>query len=301
MALRRVGILTATSETLAAPLVAALKQGMRERGWQEGKDIEYRFVSANGIVDRYDALVAELMAQKVEVIVVSSSTAAKVAQRATQSQPIVMASSVGPVDAGIVESLSRPGGNVTGLSLQWEDVLPKVIETLHAIAPGSRRIAILLNEASASSRLGWAVAQSACAGLGLDAIRVSAGSVAEFARAVDQIASQKAQAVVVFAEAVYFAERVKLQEAIQSTRLPVAYAYREHVVLGGLFSYGANLAGSFHQAARYVDKILRGAKPADLAIEQPTKFELVINLKTAKALGLTIPPSLLLRADEVIQ
>ena len=158
-----------------------------------------------------------------------------------------------------------------------------------------------MSEASPTSGPIWAAAQSACARLGLDPIRVRATSAAEFAGAADQIARQRAQAVVVTQDAVYVAERAKLQEAMQSTQLPVAYGFREHVVLGGLFSYGASLAGSFHQAARYVDKILKGAKPADLPIEQPTRFEMVINLKTAKALGLAIPQTVLLRADEVIQ
>jgi putative ABC transport system substrate-binding protein len=298
--LRRVGAMTTSSEALAAPFLAALKQGMRERGWQEGKDVEYRFVYANGAADQYDTMVAELLAQQVDVILVTSTSAAKAAQRATQSVPIVMTSVSGAVATGIVTSLARPGGNVTGLSTQFEDVLPKVIETLHAIVPGAQRVAILLHKTARSSQQLWTVAQTARYALGLDAIREVAGSPAEFSRAAAQIVQRKAQAVVVSADAVFVAERAKLQEAMASTRLPVAHGWREHVVLGGLFSYGVSLAGSLHQVAAYVDRILKGAKPADLPVEQPTKFELVINLRTANALGLTLPPSVLLRADEVI-
>jgi len=300
-ALRRVGVVTASSGPLAAAFLAELKRGMRELGWQEGKDVEYLFVHANGVADRYDALVAELIAQKVDVILVTSAASARSAQLASKSVPIVMTSVSGAVGVGLVASLARPGGNITGLSTQFEDVLPKVIETLHAIVPRARRVAILLNEATPSHHQMWSAAQTACAALGLDAIRLVASTPAEIAGVADQISRRNAQAVVVTADATYIAERVKLQLAMQSTRLPVAYGWREHVALGGLFSYGASLAASFHQVASYVDKILKGAKPADLPIEQPTKFELVINLKTAKALGLTIPQSLLVRADELIE
>jgi putative ABC transport system substrate-binding protein len=299
-ALRRVGALTASPEALAAPFLAALKQGMAELGWQEGKDVEYRFVYANGAADRYSTLVAELLAQHVEVILVTSTLAVQAAQRATQSVPIVMTSVAGAVGAGIVASLARPGGNVTGLSTQFEDVLPKVIETLHAIVPGAQRVAFLYETAPSSRQL-WTVAQTVCNALGLDAIREFASSPAEFNGAAARIVRRGAQAVVVSTEAVFVAERAKLQEAMQFTHLPVAYGWREHVIQGGLFSYGVSLAGSFHQAAAYVDKILKGAKAGDLPVEQPTKFELVINLKTAKALGLEIPQSVLLRADELIE
>jgi putative ABC transport system substrate-binding protein len=299
--IRRVGVVTASSERLAAPFLVALKQGMSELGWQEGKDVEYRFVHANGAAEQYGALVAELIAQQVDVILVTSTAAATAARQATRSVPIVVSSASGVVDAGIVESLARPGGNVTGLSTQFEDVLPKVIEFLHAIVPGAGRIAILLNERAISARQLWSVAQASCAGLGLNAIRVTASTAAEFAGVADQIARRRCQAVVVTADAIYIAERIRLQEAMQSTLLPVAYGWREHVVLGGLFSYGISLPATFHQAATFVDRILKGAKPADLPVEQPTKFELVVNLKTARELGLTIPQTILLRADEVIR
>jgi putative ABC transport system substrate-binding protein len=210
-----------------------------------------------------------------------------------------MTSVAGAVGAGLVESLVRPGGNVTGLSNQFEDVLPKVIETLHAIVPGVRRVAVLQATAPLNPQL-WAVAQATCDALGMEAVREFANSAADFNEAATRIVRRKAQAVVVSPDATFVAERTRLQDAMQSTHLPVAYGWREQIILGALFSYGVSLPGVFHQAATYVDKTLKGAKPASLPIEQPTKFELVINLKTAKALGIRIPQAVLLRADEVI-
>ncbi len=167
--------------------------------------------------------------------------------------------------------------------------------------PGARRIAVLLNENSPSQALYWAAAQSACAALGLVAHRVVASTPAQLGAAVGEIVRQRPQAVVVTGDAMYFTERAKLQELMQATRLPAAYALRDHVLAGGLLSYGSDSAANYRNAAKYVDKILKGARPADLPVEQATKFDLVINLKAAKALGLTIPQPLLLRADEVIR
>jgi len=180
-------------------------------------------------------------------------------------------------------------------------VLGKLIGILHEVVPSARRVAVLLNGSNPSSGVFWTAAQSACAALGLVALRIVASAPSQLRAAVEQIVSQRAQAVVVISDGMFYAERAKLQELIQITRLPVAYLLRDHVVAGGLLSYGADLIANYRNAAKYVDKILKGAKPSDLPVEQTTKFELVINLKTAKALGLTIPQSLLLRADEMIQ
>ena len=299
--IRRVGLLSFSSEAAGAHLRAAFKQGMHDLGWLEGKNVEYRFVYANGDVDRLDALAGELIGQKVEVIVVASQQTAGAAQRATKTIPIVMAGASNAVGAGFVASLAKPGGNITGFTSQQEEVLGKLIGILHEVMPGARRIAILLNESNPSHAVFWAAAQSACAALDLVALRVVASTPAQLGAAVEQIVRQRSQAVVVISDGMYFTERAKLQELMQTTRLPVAYSLRDHVVAGGLLSYGADPAANYRDAAKYVDKILKGAKPADLPVEQTTKFELVINLKTAKALGLTIPQSLLLRADEVIQ
>ena len=299
--IRRVGLLQFSSEAAGAHLRAAFKQGMLDLGWMEGKNVEYQFVYANGDVNRLDALAGQLIGQRAEVIVVSSGQTAGAAQRATKTIPIVMAGVSNAVGAGFVASLAKPGGNITGFTSQQEEVLGKLIGILHEVTPGARRIAILLNESYPANEVWWAGAQSACAALDLVALRVVASAPAQLGVAVEQIVRQRSQAVVVVSDGMFFAERAKLQDLIQPTRLPVVYALRDHVVAGGLLSYGADLPASYRNAAKYVDKILKGAKAADLPVEHATKFELVINLKTAKALGLAIPQSVLLRADEVIQ
>jgi len=298
---RRVGMLFVSSEAGAPHIYAAFKQGMHDLGWLEGKNVEYRVVYADGDVGRLDALANELIVQKVEVIVVGTWQAALAAQRAAKTIPIVIANVSNSVGAGLVASLAKPGGNITGITGQQEAVLGKLIGILHEVTPGARRIAILLNESNPSHPAFWTVAQSACAVLDLVALRIVANAPAQLGAAVEQIVWQRSQAVVVTSDGMYFAERAKLQELMQTTRLPVAYGLRKFVVAGGLLSYGADLAANYRYAAKYVDKILKGAKPAELPIEQATKFDLLINLKTAKALAFTIPQSLLLRADEVIQ
>jgi putative ABC transport system substrate-binding protein len=299
--IRRVGWLSSGSETSPADVYAAFKQGMRDLGWMEGKNVEYRFVYANGELNRLDTLASELIRQQVDVIVVGNALTTRALQRATKTIPIVMASVSDPVGNEFVASLAKPGGNITGVTTQQEEVLGKRIGILHDVAPGARRVAILLNESNPTYAVFWAAAQNACASLDLVALRIVANAPAQFGAAVGEIVRQRSQAVVVAPDPVYLNERVKLQELMQATRLPVAYGWREHVVAGGLLSYGADLAATFRHVAKYVDKILKGAKPTDLPVEQANKFDLVINLKTAKALGLTIPQPLLLRADEVIQ
>ena len=299
--IRRVGWVSLGSKVSPAEAYAAFKQGMRDLGWMEGKNIEYRTVYADGDVNRLDAVARELINQSVDVIVVGNATSTRALQRATKTIPIVMASVNNPVANGFVASLAKPGGNITGIATLSEDVLGKLVGILHEISPGARRIAFLLNENNPNHAVFWAAAQSACATLDLSALRVVASAKAEFGAAVAEIVRQRSQAVVVVADPVYLNERASLQTLMQGTRLPVAYGWREHVVAGGLLSYASDLATTARHVATYVDRILKGAKPADLPAEQVSKFELVINLKTAKALGLTIPQPLLLRADEVIQ
>jgi putative ABC transport system substrate-binding protein len=299
--IRRVGVLQIASEATGAHLRAAFRQGMHDLGWLEGKNVEYRIISAGGDVDRLDALASEMIGQNVEVIVASTSSATRAAQRATKTIPIVMVGVSNAVGTGFVASLAKPGGNITGISNQREEVLGKLIGILHEVIPGARRIAILLNESNSSYHGLWAAAQSACAALDLVAIRVVASVPAQLGAAVTQIVRQQSQAVLVVPDPIYLNERANLQELIQATRLPAVYGLREHVIAGGLLSYAADLAANYRSAATYVDKILKGAKAAELPVEQPTRYELVINLKAAKALGITIPQSLLLRADEVIQ
>ena len=297
----RVGVLVTTSEATNAPLRAAFSHAMRDLGWVEGTNIEYRIVSANGDVDRLDALANELIRQNVELIVAASSSGTRAAQRATKTIPIVMVSASNALDSGFVASLAKPGGNITGVSNQREEALQKLIEILHEVLPDARRIGILLNERNPSYRALSAAAQSACSALNLVALPVVASVREQLAGAIAEIARQQSQAVIVVPDPVYLNERTMLQKLMQATRLPAAYGLREHVLAGGLLSYAADLASNYRSAARYVDRILKGAKPAELPVEQPTQYELMVNLKTARTLGITIPQSVLLRADEVIQ
>ena len=248
--LRRIGWLSFASETATVDLRAAFKLGMHDLGWFEGRNIEYRIVYANGEVDRLDVLASELIEQKVDVILVGNSPATRAAQRATKTIPIVMANVSNPVGSGFVASLAKPGGNITGITTQQEEVLGKLIGILHEATPGAQRIAILLNESSPSHAVFWAAAKSACTASGLVAFRVVASTPAQLGAAVEQIVLQRSQAVVVIQDGMYFAERAKLQELLQNTRLPVAYGQREHVLAGGLLSYAADVAANLRYAAK---------------------------------------------------
>ncbi len=301
-AIRRVGILHVSSEAEGDSLRAPFKRGMRDLGWSEGKNVEYRVAAAEGDLSRLDTLSRGLVEQNVDVIVAPTSAVTRSALRATKTIPIVMTGVGDPVGMGFVASLAKPGGNVTGIANRADELLGKLIQILHEVTPQSQRVAILLNESNpAGAALYRAAAQSACAALRLAAIWVVASAPAELAGAARQIVSQRAQAVVVGADSMYYSERFRLHALLQPTRLPVGYGHRENVVAGGLLGYTSNFVANFRHAARFVDRILKGARPADLPVEQSTQFDLVINLKTARALGLTIPQSLLLRADEVIE
>jgi putative tryptophan/tyrosine transport system substrate-binding protein len=299
--IRRVGWLSLGSEASPTDVYVAFKEGMNDLGWLEGHNVEYRIVYADGDTSRLDAMARALIGWKVEVIIVGNPLTTRAAQRATKTIPIVMVSVGNPVGNGFVASLAKPEGNITGMTSQQDEVLGKLIGMLHEVTPGARRIAIMLSESNPNHAVFWSAAQRACAALGLMPLRVVASTPAQFSAAVEQIIRQRSEAVVVVTDPVYLNERTKLQALMQATRLPVAYGWREHVVGGGLLSYSADLNASMRYAAKYADKLLKGARPADLPVEQPRKFELVVNLKTAQSLGLTIPQSLLLRADEVIQ
>jgi putative ABC transport system substrate-binding protein len=299
--LRRVGMLLTSTQAYYPPYLSAFTRGMQAFGWEEGKNVTYRIVFANGDLTRVAGLASDLVRERVDVIVVAATPTVRAAREATRAIPIVFTALSNVVDNGFVMSLARPGGNVTGIASQFEEVLGKLIELLHAVAPVARRVAILVNENNLSSAAFWRAAQNACRVLDLVALRVVANSVTQFGVVVDDVAHLRAQAVVVSNDFLYLSERARLHEVIHATRLPSAYGYREHVATGGLLSYGSSILASFEQVATYVDKILKGAKAADLPVEQPTKFELVINLETARELGLTVPQSVLLRADEVIR
>lgn len=299
--MRRVVFLVFGRDTQPNPTRDALLQGMRELGWREGTNVEYRFTYANFDERRLDILLSEALDWKAEVIVTGSGATVRAAQRATKTTPIVMAYIANAVGNGFISSLSRPGGNITGNTTQAEEVLPKLIELLREVAPKAGRVAILLNESNPSHAEFWSAAQRACATLGLIALRFAANTPAQFDAVARQMVQQQAQGAAVAADPLFNAERTKLHEVLMSTRLPVIYGLRENALAGGLIGYGPDIVAAHRNAARFVHKILKGEKPADIPVEQPTKFDLVVNMKTAKALGITIPYSVMLRATEVIE
>ncbi len=283
----------------------AFLQGLRDVGYVEGRNVAIEYRDAEGKVERLPTLAAELVALKVDVIVTENSTlAARVAKQATTTIPIVFTSVGDAVESGLVISLARPGGNVTGLSNLGPELVGKRLELLKQAVPGLDRVAVLwlpgaLGERTDKDML--AGADVAARALGVQLQFVEARSADEFARAFSDMSSARAGALTVLPSNRFLREHRRLVELAAEKRLPAVYTSREFVDTGGLMSYGANSADLHRRAATYVDKILKGAKPGDLPVEQPTKFELVINLKTAKALGLTIPQSVLAHADEVIQ
>jgi putative ABC transport system substrate-binding protein len=282
----------------------AFRQGLRDLGYVEGRNlvIEYRY--AEGKVEQLPALAAELVALKVDVIVASGTLAALAAKQATSTLPIVFSPAGDPVGSGLVTSLARPGGNVTGLSAFAPELVGKRLELLKQAVPGVSRVAVLWQPGAFGERAEMDTlkrAEVAARDLGVPLQFVEARGPADFDRAFSDMTRARAGALTVLASNMFNSERRRLVDLAAKNRLPALYSARELVDAGGLMSYGANLADLNRRAATYVDKILKGTKPADLPVEQPTKFELVINLKTAKALGLTIPQSVLARADEVIQ
>ncbi len=263
-------------------LLGAFRQGARELGYVEGQNIVVEYRAAEARLDRFPALASDLVRLKVDLIVAGSTAAARAAQQATTTIPVVAPTMGDPIGDGFVASLARPGGNITGLTFLGPELAPKRLELLKEALPKMSRLA-------------------AARTLGVQLHLVGVRSPDEIDRAFSTMARQRPDAFVMFPSVMFFIERRRVIDLAQKHRLPSIYVAREFVEPGGLISYGASIAGLFRRTATYVDKTLKGAKPADLPVEQPTKFELVINLKTAKALGLTLSPSLLQRADEVIQ
>ena len=296
-----IGLLSPFSSADTGQWHQAFRQGLRSLGWVEGTNVrlEYRF--ADGQQERLPGLVAELIALKVDVIVVTVTTDAVPAAKATKTIPIVMASTGDPVGTGLIASLARPGGNVTGLTQVATDLSAKRLELLKEIAPGHSRVAVLWDPLDPVARLSWQEIQAPARQLGmeLDSLEVRSGDLFEaaFARAV----SANDSAVMLMPAAKGVVHRKQISDLALANRLPSIFFLREFVQSGGLMSYGPDRSDLFRRAAAYVDKILKGASPSDLPVEQPTKFELVINLKTAKALGLVVPPTLITRADELIE
>jgi ABC-type uncharacterized transport system substrate-binding protein len=296
----RIGLLA--TDASANSVREAFIQGLRDLGYVEGRNvvIEYRF--SEGHLDRFPALAAELVALKVDVIVASGTPAALAAKQATRTLPIVFVAVADPITSGLVTSLARPGGNLTGSSLLFSELVGKCLELLKQAVPEVSRIAVL-RQASAERTAKKALEQAdlAARALGVRLQSVEVRGPADFDKAFAEMRRAGSGALTVFGGAILINHRKRLVDLVATNGLPAVYHVREYVDAGGLMSYGPNFADLFRLAATHVDKILRGTKPGDLPVEQPTRFELVINLKTARALGLTIPQSVLARADHVIE
>jgi len=298
----RIGYLRRTS--LQPADIAELRLGLRELGHVEGQNLIIDERYANGDAGRLPALAGELIRLKVQVLVVDGGATLAAIRAVIGATPIVFAFVGDPVAAGFVSSLDRPGGTMTGLTNFSSELAPKRLQLLHEILP-AKRVGVMYNPVNPFTRTGgtlrWERLRAGAGSLAIELTFAEAQTSGELAATVAKLSQAGVGALLVIADGMYFTERARIVDLAASYRLPAAYPEREYVEAGGLMSYGPNLSNNFRRAAAYVDKILKGAKPADLAVEQPTKFELVINLTTAKTLGLTIPQSLLLRADEVIQ
>jgi putative tryptophan/tyrosine transport system substrate-binding protein len=297
----RIGFLTSLSPTESAISLESFQQGLRELGYVDGKTIAIEFRFAEGRPERLPALAAELVRLNVDVIVTGGPPAPEAAKQATSTIPIVFAVTGDPVAEGLVASLARPGGNITGLATSAADLVAKQLELLKEVAPKISRVAVLQNPSNDGHPPQLRQAEVAAQVLGVQFHAVKAGSPAEIEAAFGAMRSRGVGGVLVLRDPLFYAQRIRIAALAAKSRLPAVYGNREEAEAGGLMAYGASIQLTFRRTATYVDKILKGAKPADLPVEQPTKFELVINLKTAKALGMTVPPSLLQRADEVIQ
>ena len=298
----RIGYLATGSASADAPLHEAFRQGLRDRGWIEGQNVAIEYRWADGRLDRLPHLAADLVRLNVDVIFTPSTASTAAARNATRTIPIVMAMVADPVGRGMIASLARPGGNLTGLSIGVGlGFIGKQLELIKEVVPKVSRVAVLGNPGEPQHKSAVSEAEGAGRVLGVTLQLLEARGPNEFDRAFAAMVRDHAGALLVLSGPVYVLHRGQLANLAAKRRLPAIYNFREFVDAGGLLAYGPNIREFWRRAAVYVDKILHGAKPADLPVEQPTKLELVINLKTAKALGLTIPQSVLLRADEVIQ
>ena len=297
----RIGVLETISTTLNVANFYALREGLRQLGYAEGQNLVIEYRSADGRDDRFPGLARELLALKVDVIVTRGTPAAKAVKNATSTVPVVMTASGDPVGVGLVTSLARPGGNITGLSAIVGELSPKRLELIREIVPGLARIAVLANTSNDAVRRDWARIETAARSLGVQSQLLDLRESDALGPTFDDASARRADALVVVIDAITQANQQRIVDLAMKHRLPAIYSSREFVDAGGLISYGVSYPDLYRRAATYVDKILKGTKPADLPVVQPTKFELVINLKTAKALGIEVPPSLLALADGVIE
>ncbi len=297
----RIGFLSPRSPTDDPHLLEAFRQGLRELGYVEGQTIAIEFRWAEGKYERLPDLAVELVRLKVNVIVTGPPPAPEAAKQATSTIPIVFAVTGDPVGQGLVASIARPGGNITGLTSIAPEVVGKQLELLKEVAPKVSRVAVLQNPSQTAHHLVLRQAEGAARALGVQLHILPARTPPEIDAAFAAMRSQRAGGVLVLRDGLFFTQRTQIATLAAKSRLPTVYGLREEAEAGGLMAYGASTPHMFRRAATYVDKILKGAKPADLPVEQPMRFELVINLKTAKAMGLTFPQSIFIRADHVIQ
>jgi putative tryptophan/tyrosine transport system substrate-binding protein len=298
----RIGFLeTSSSSPARVRLLETLRQRLRELGYLEGQNIVFESRFAEGMTDRLPGLAAELVGLKVDVIVTSGTPASLAAKQATGTIPIVMAQLADPVGAGLVASLGRPGGNVTGLTTQDADLSGKRLGLLREVVPNVSRIALLIDETSPGSILIARGTQVSARSVGVEIQSLGVRAPDELDRAFSAMKEARAGALIVESSSMLFTSRTRLADLALKNRLPTVFAQREYAEAGGLMAYAADFSDLFRRTATYVDKILKGAKPGDLPVEQPVKFDFVINLKTAKALGLDVSPTLLGQADELIE
>ncbi len=297
----RIGVLASVPPEEGAPPYA-LRQGLRELGYVEGQNIALEWRWTQGRNERFPGLAAELVALKVDAIVAGNPAAISAAKNATRTIPIVMVLATDPVGQGFVTGLARPGGNITGLTVDaGPEISGKRLELLKEAVLKVSRVAVLLNPNNPAHRLVLRETEGAARTLGVKLQILEARKPDDFDRAFSAMTREGAEALLVLPDALSFVHRTRIADLAARSRLPAIYGLREYAEAGGLMAYGASLPDLWRRAATYVDKILKGAKPADLPVQQPTRFELIINLKTAAALGLTIPQSVLMRADEVIK
>ena len=298
--IKRIGYLASQSQT--AGFQDQFLRGLRELGWIAGQNLIIEFRFADNSYERLPELAAELVRLNVDVIVAQPTAPAVAASRATRTIPIVMINVGDPVALGLIDSLARPAGNVTGTAFTvGSETHGKGLEVLKESLHNVRRVAVLSNPGNPAQALAVQDLKTAAQPLGLQLTLLEARTPDEFNGAFDEIAKQRAEALFVVPESLFLLHRTRLANLALKHRVPTFYGLRENVEAGGLISFGPSLSRASHRSATFVDKILKGAKPGDLPVEQPAKFEIVVNMKTAKALGLTIPQSILLRADEIIQ
>jgi putative ABC transport system substrate-binding protein len=297
----RIGILPPGPISERVHLWEAFRQGLRELGYVEGQNITLVFPSGEVKPERLPHLAAELVSLKVDVIVAAATVAVQAAKEATKTIPIVTPITTDPVETGLVASLARPGGNITGLSYMSSDLSGKRVDLLKEVVPKVSRIAVLSSPSSVNAPPQMRETEAAARSLGVQLQPLEVRGLDDFERVFQAATKERAGALITLDDAFVFTHRTRIVKLAAKSRLPAIYGFREFVDAGGLMSYAANLSEMYRRAATYVDKILKGTKPADLPVEQPIKFEFIVNLKAAKQIGLTIPPNVVARADKVIK